>query len=72
MANPSNYVPDPIPEHGKNYTMTVVGGGGGAGSVAQQVFQDEPVPTDPTKPAVSFPTGGGSLTQWDVASQSWV
>lgn len=29
-------------------------------------------PDDPTKPAVFYPTGGGSLLQWDVALQAWI
>lgn len=29
-------------------------------------------PDDPTRPAVWYPTGGGSLLQWDVALQAWV
>lgn len=39
----------------------------------QQVYQDRATPPDdPTLPAISFPTGGGLVTQWDVASQAWV
>ena len=47
--------------------------GGGAGGV-QQVYQDHTgsPPDDPTKPAISFPTGGGTISQWDVGSQTWV
>lgn len=42
-------------------------------SGALQVFIDRPpsLPDDPTMPALSFHAGGGSLQQWDVASQSW-
>lgn len=29
-------------------------------------------PDDPTVPALYYPTGGGPLQQWDVASQAWV
>ena len=48
------------------------GGGGGGGTI--QVFQDHTgsPPGDPTKPALSFPTGGGTISQWDVDSQSWL
>lgn len=46
------------------------GGGGGLGT--QQVFEgrDPAPPDDVTKPAVNYPTGGGSLTQWNGAA--WV
>ena len=49
------------------------GGGGGGGGGTTQVYQDHTgsPPTDPTQPALSFPTGGGDLSQWDVASQTW-
>lgn len=46
------------------------GGGGGAQEV--YIGRDPAPPDDPTKPALSFPSGGGTLTQWDVASQTWV
>ena len=48
------------------------GGSGGFGSGA--VLQDATggPPPQPTKPAISFPTGGGVTSQWDVASQTWV
>lgn len=50
-------------------------GGGGGGGGTQEVFTGAAppaAPTDPTKPAVFYPTGGGSLFQWDVGSASWV
>jgi len=39
----------------------------------QTIFQDRTgsPPDDPTKPALSYPTGGGDLSQWDVQSQTW-
>jgi hypothetical protein len=40
------------------------------GGGTQQVYNDEPTPDDPTKPALSFPTGGGTLTQW--TGSAWV
>ncbi len=47
---------------------------GGSGSGALQVFEgrDPAAPDDTTEAAVSFPTGGGSLSQWSVAGQAWV
>lgn len=41
---------------------------------SQQIFQDATgsPPPDPTKPAISYPTGGGGITVWDVDSQAWV
>jgi len=47
-------------------------GGGGAGSIQVYEGRDPALPDDPTKAALSYPTGGGSLTQWDVPSQTWV
>lgn len=49
------------------------GTGGGAG-VKQQILQDATgaPPPDPTKPAISFPTGGGGISEWDVLSQTWI
>lgn len=29
-------------------------------------------PDDQSQPALSYPSGGGSLQQWDVATTSWV
>lgn len=48
------------------------GGTGGGGT--QQVLQAATgsPPPDPTKPAISFPTGGGGISEWDVASQTWI
>jgi len=39
-----------------------------------QIYQDHTgsPPDDPTLPALSYPTGGGTLSQWDVDSQTWV
>jgi len=46
------------------------GGGGGSGAVLQDATGS--APPDPTKPAISFPTGGGGISEWDVASQTWI
>lgn len=47
-------------------------GGGGTGVTQVYVDKAPAAPDDPTKPALSYPAGGGALSQWDVASQSWV
>lgn len=44
----------------------------GAGGSGVYVGRDPLPPDDPTKGAISYPAGGGTLTQWDVASQTWV
>ena len=44
----------------------------GAVAAAQQVFLDNQTPTDTSKPALSFPAGGGTLSQWDPGSQAYV
>jgi len=38
-----------------------------------QVYQGRApaAPDDPTKPALDYPVGGGSLQQWDVPTVSW-
>lgn len=43
-------------------------------SAAGQVYQGRSpaAPDDPTRPALDYPSGGGSLLQWDVPSQLWV
>jgi hypothetical protein len=45
----------------------------GAG-VATQVYEgrDPLPPDDTTQPAISFPTGGGTLTQWPAGGPAWV
>lgn len=51
------------------------GTGGGSGTIGlQQVYIDrDPLPPDtPSKPALNFPSGGGPITQWNVATQTWV
>ena len=47
---------------------------GGSGSGVEQVFEarDPAAPDDPTKAALSFPTGGGSLSQWSPSLGAWV
>ena len=46
-------------------------GGGGCGTI--QVFANYPAaPTDPTKAALSYPSGGGTLYQWDLVTLAWV
>lgn len=47
-------------------------GGGGAGTTQVYENRDPLPPDDPTKAALNFPTGGGTLTQWSIASQVWV
>lgn len=47
-------------------------GGGGAGTIQVYQGRDPAAPDDPTKAALSYPVGGGTLTQWDIVSQLWV
>lgn len=46
--------------------------GGSPGTQVLQDYAPGTPPPNPTMPAVSFPTGGGTLSQWDVPSQTWV
>lgn len=50
------------------------GGGGGGGGGSAQIYIDRApaAPDDPSLPALSYPTGGGPLQQWDVATAAWV
>jgi hypothetical protein len=51
-----------------NSSWVVIGG-------PMQIFLDyypSTPPTDPTKPALTYNTGGSTLYQWDVNSQTWV
>ena len=51
------------------------GGSGGSIQIYQGAFADpngNVTPDDPTKPALYFPNGGGTLWQFDVPSQTWV
>lgn len=48
------------------------GGGGGGGTTQVYIARDPLPPDDPTKPALNYPAGGGTLTQWDVGSAAWV
>lgn len=48
------------------------GGGGGGGTIQVYEDRDPAAPDDPTKAAVSYPSGGGTLTQWDTVAQAWV
>lgn len=53
----------------------VAGGGLASVQVYQGVFVDpngNVTPSDPTKPALYFKNGGGTLWQFDVPSQTWV
>jgi hypothetical protein len=48
-------------------------GGGGGGGVNQVYIDRAPAaPNNPALPALSYPTGGGPLQQWDVATAAWV
>lgn len=57
--------------HKANGVWTLIGG---PGAEIEQVYEnrDPAAPDDPSKAAISFPTGGGTMTQWSVADQAWV
>ena len=48
------------------------GGAGGGGTVQVYENRDPAPPDDPTKAALSFPTGGGTITQWPPNGPAWV
>jgi hypothetical protein len=50
-----------------------LGGGDSPIGGSQQVYDaTTATPDDPTIQALRYPSGGGTLEQWDVASQTWV
>jgi len=65
------YVPDP-----RAYPLQWIPSqeldGGGSGETQVYTGAAAPTPDDPSLPALFYPTGGGSMQQWDVASQTWV
>lgn len=50
----------------------LVSAGGGTGTQVLQDYAPSTPPPDPTAPALSYPTGSGTLYQWDVDSQTWL
>lgn len=51
----------------------IVDAGGGTGGAVQVYIDRAPAaPDNPALPALSYPTGGGPLQQWDVGSATWV
>jgi hypothetical protein len=54
-----------------NFVAAASGGGGGSGSVVSAASPPA-APADPTKPAIFYPVGGGTMLTWDVATQAWL
>lgn len=51
----------------------LITGGTGGGTVQVYTGAAAPAaPNDPTAPALFYPTGGGTLLQWDVGGAAWV
>lgn len=46
--------------------------GGAGGGIQVYENRDPAQPDDPTLPAISFPTGGGTITQWPANGPAWV
>lgn len=49
-----------------------IAGGGSSGGTQVYIGRDPLPPDDVTKAALNYPAGGGTLTQWDVGSATWV
>lgn len=45
---------------------------GGGGTIQVYQGRSPAAPDDPTKAALDYPVGGGTLLQWDIGSASWV
>ena len=69
----TNAPPGTIAPSGSRVTA---GGRQGPPGLFSQIYIDRHTlalpPDDPTEPALSYPTGGGNLAQWDVATQLWI
>lgn len=51
----------------------LITGGSGSGSVQVYTGAAPPAaPANPALPALFYPSGGGSLSQWDVGGAAWV
>lgn len=48
------------------------GPAGAAGPAGLYIDRAPAAPDDPSLPALSYPSGGGTLFQWDVGSATWV
>lgn len=75
FADTSKITLDKINQGINGSSATGGGGAGGGGSGTQQVFTGASPPATPTNPAIAavfYPTGSGSIQQWDVASQAWL
>lgn len=48
------------------------GPSGGGGQIYIDYHLTSTPPTDPSKPALSYPSASGTLFQWVVATQTWV
>lgn len=67
-----NFLGESEPAPAPNPTSILAGGGGGGTAVEQVYVGRAPAdPDDPTKAAVSFPAGGGTLSQYDPDT-GWV
>ncbi len=51
---------------------SIASGGGTGGGIQVYVGRDPAPPDDPTKAALNYPSGGGTLTQWDTVGLVWV
>jgi len=63
MATEVTY--NPNPREGTPEASLSLGGG------AQQVFDANVTPDDPTLPAIYYDTSTGNLYQWKVSTQAW-
>jgi len=69
MAEAINYLPDP---REKPLSWTPSRGYGNSGTGQVYVGRYPSPPDDVTQAAVSYPSGGGAMVQWDVVTQAWV
>lgn len=64
------YHPDPGPWRPENNPG--FGSSSDSSGVAVYIGRDPLPPDDPQSGAISYPAGGGTITEWNVLSQTWV
>jgi hypothetical protein len=74
MVTAANFQPNYRPDPTENPVTIPSREFGPTGSGVGQVYVDKApaAPDDPTQAALSYPSGGGGIQQWDVLTQSWV
>lgn len=68
-------VPQPFDTEVRSLQKIVSLGGGGGGGGDVQVYTGASPPAAPDNaalPAIFYPSGGGTIQQWDVGTAAWI